>query len=504
MKRAKHSLSQYRLTSLNQGTLFPVLCEEVLPGDSFRHQTSALIRVSPLVAPVMHPVHVSVHHWFVPNRILWDNWETFITGKDPALVVPTVSIAAADTAALQMAQSFGVGADAPPSPIVLNSLPFRAYNTILNEFYRDQDLTTALVERRGDTGDLAADYALRKASWEKDYFTTARPTPQQGASTETVALQLSGLAPVKGFGILNSPAPTFTGAATMRETGGGTKSYTKTLGTGQGSISTANWTAIEEDPTKAGYPNIKADLSGVTVNAGFDINEWRRSFAMQRMREHRNRYGSRYTDYLAFLGITSSDARLQRPEYLGGGKQTISFSEVLATAETAGGPVVGDMAGHGIAALRTRPYKRFFEEHGYVITFMLVRPQSLYLTRVPRHFLRRDYEQYWQKELEMMGDQVLTNFEIYGDTATPSGTFGYSPRYDEYRHAESSISGEFRNVLDYWHMAREFTSQPVLNGTFVSCNPTDRIYASAITDELYVMCSHRISARRLVSKFARN
>lgn len=501
MKRSKHSLSHYRLTSLNQGWLYPVACEEILPGDSFRHQTAALIRVSPLVAPVMHPCHVMVHHWYVPSRIIWDNWEQFITGNNSALTAPTVTIAGTDTAALALAQSLGVGVDAAglPAPVVLNALPFRAYNTIYNEFYRDQNLTTALVQRRGDTGDLPADYAIQNASWEKDYFTTARPNPQQGSGVESVPITLSGTAPVTGIGKGDG---TFTVVnQAVRESGGGTPTYANASQLWDPGANQATY--LKGTGASNAFPDVKVDMTGVVVPAGLDINELRKSLAMQRMREHRNRFGQRYRDMLAYLGVNSSDSRLQRPEYLGGGKQTISFSEVLSTAETTGG-VVGDMAGHGIAALRTRPYKRFFEEHGYMLSFLCVRPVSVYMNRVPRHFLRRDYEQYWQKELEMMGDQQITNFEIYGQAATPNGVFGYIPRYDEYRHAESFVSGEFRTILDYWHMARKFTSQPALNGTFVKCDPTNRIYASTTTNELYAMVSHRISARRLVSKRARN
>ena len=162
------------------------------------------------------------------------------------------------------------------------------------------------------------------------------------------------------------------------------------------------------------------------------------------------------------------------------------------------------MAGHGIAALGSRPYKRFFEEHGYVISLIFVRPISVYMNRIPRTFLRRDYEHYWQKELEMMGDQVIQNNEIYADAGSPSNTFGYIPRYDDYRHGESVVAGEFRNISDSWHMARKFTTQPVLNGSFISCDPTTRIYASTSTDQLYTMIAHQVAARRLVSKNARN
>lgn len=500
MKRSKHSLSHYRLTSMNMGQLYPVALQEVLPGDSFRHATSALVRVSPLVAPVMHPCHLMVHSWFVPSRLLWSKWEDFITGKDPALVIPTLSVAAADTATKKLANAFGVGIDSPPAPVSLNALPFRAYNQIWNEFYRDQDLSTAAVERTGDSGDVPADYQILNVSWEKDYFTTSRPNSQQGTGVEQVQLTLTGKVPVKGIGKGTGVFGTVN--KVVRESDGSTPTYAKSAIIGPSNVDEQFW--IQENPGALTFPQVHVDLSQTSAGGlKMDINEWRKTMAMQRMREHRNRFGSRYRDMLAFLGVNSSDARLQRPEYLGGGKQTISFSEVLSTAETTTA-AVGEMAGHGIAALRSRPYKKFFEEHGYVLTFISCRPVSVYQQAVPRTFLRRDYEHYWQKELEMMGDQQITNFEVYGDSATPNTVFGYIPRYDEYRHAESFVSGEFRSTLNYWHMARIFGSQPVLNQSFVGCDPTTRIYASAVTDQLYVMCSHRIAARRLVSKQARN
>lgn len=498
MKRSKHSLSHYRLTSLNQGELYPVMCEEILPGDSWRQQSAALVRVSPLVAPVMHPVEVSIHSWFVPSRICWDNWENFITGSNTALVVPLLTIDPGldpgNDNCHRLAQAFGIGVNT--ATYTVNALPFRAYNRIYNEFYRDQDLSALTSQSTGDGPDTANAYSIRRVSWEKDYFTTARANPQQGASTEVVQLQVTGTLPVTGIGKGNATFPTNNQA--VRETGGGTPTYATSAAIDASNVNTQFW--VQQDGA-TGFPNIRAQGGGLGVS--MDINAWRQSMAMQRIREHRNRFGHRYRDMLAFLGVNSSDARLQRPEYLGGGKQTISFSEVLVTADV-GGTSPGDMVGHGIAAVRTRPFKRFFEEHGYIFTMMYVRPKTVYMNRVPRTFLRRDYEQFWQKELEMLGEQVITNFEVYGDAGAPAGTFGYIPRYDEYRHGESSVSGEFRTLLNYWNMARDFTAQPVLNQAFVECVPTDRIYGSTTTDELYVMMSHRIAARRLVSKRARS
>jgi len=497
MKRSKHGLSHYRLTSLNMGLLYPVMCMEVLPGDSFRHSAACLLRVAPLVSPVMHPVHVSLHHWYVPWRLVWSNWETFITQSQSGLSLPTMPIASGDTALKLFAQAMGIGAEVPSGSVTVQTLPFRAYNMIFNEFYRDQDLTAAAPERNGDTGDVAADYLIRSGAWEKDYFTTARSAPQQGTNTQVVTLG-GTTAPVKGLGIESGSTQT-TPNITVRESGStGTTVYANATAT---PFNTPSRVFVRTTGGANTNPDVVADLSGAGIT--MDINAWRTAMALQKFREHRNRYGSRYRDLLAFLGINSSDARLDRPEYLGGGKQTISFSEVLSTADS-GSADVGSLAGHGISAMVSRPYRRFFEEHGCVISLLVVRPKTVYVNAVPRTFLRRTYSDFWQKELEMLGEQSITNFEVYGDTATPAGVFGYIPRYDEYRHAESSVSGEFRRLLNYWHMGRIFSSQPALNSTFVTSDPTTRIYASAATDQLYAMISHRIVARRLVSKFARN
>lgn len=501
MKRSKHSLSHYRLMSCDQGQLYPVMCQEVLPGDTWRQQSSVLLRVSPLVAPVMHPVDVSLHCYFVPSRICWTNWENFITGFNTALSLPVLTYDpdgdANNIACGMLAKSLGVGADT--ASVTVQSLPFRGYNLIYNEFYRDKDLQTAQQERTGDSGDVPGDYSIRAVSWEKDYFTTARAQPQQGSGTEVVPITFTQpQVPVKGIGKATTVFAQVN--QVVRESGGvGTVSYPTSARIGE--ANNDRDFEVRQNAT-TGFPDIFADLTGITAG-NMNINDWRRSMAMQKVREHRNRFGSDYASMLRFLGVTPQDSRLQRPEYLGGGRQTVSFSEVLSTADV-GTADVGTMAGHGIAALRTRPFRRFIPEHGYVYCLLFVRPKTCYQQHVNRTFLRRVYSDFWQREYEMMGEQIISNFEVFGDAASPNGTFGYIPRFDEYRHAESFVDGEFRNILNYWHMGRIFTTTPTLNGTFVNADPTTRIYASAITDQLYVMCSHRIAARRLVSKRARS
>lgn len=472
MKRHKHSLSHYQLFSCDMGELIPCGLTEVLPGDTVQQATSVLLRVSPLLAPVMHPVHVRVHHWYVPHRIVWEDWEDFITGGpdgNDASVFPTITINATNGVTGGLADYLGC----PPhngTDYDVSALPFRAYAMIWNEWYRDQDLQTELALDFASGADTTTSTDLQNVAWEKDYFTSARPWAQKGAA---VTLPLTGDAPIQ---TVNYPSQV------------------------SDQVSTDGQNNVHMSATTSSGRQMFADLSNVTAA---DINELRLALALQRYQEARARYGSRYTEYLRYLGVRSSDARLQRPEYLGGGKQTIQFSEVLQTAE--GTDPVGEMRGHGIAAVRSRRYRRFFEEHGYVISTLSVRPRTMYSQSLDRTWNRRTKEDFWQRELQHIGQQEVLNKEVYAYHSAPDDTFGYQDRYDEYRRAESGVSGEFRDsTLNFWHYAREFTADPALNADFVESMPTDRVYAVSTNDVLWIMANHSIQARRMVDKKARS
>lgn len=479
MKRSKHNLSHYNLLTCNLGELIPCGLAEVLPGDTFQHAAGALIRTQPLVAPVMHPVVARLHHWFMPSRLLWTGWEDFITGNDDT---PLDTATATGTGSQTLLDYLGID---PAFAGEVNSLPIAMYNTIFNECYRDQDLTTEVGRESG---------TIQRIAWEKDYFTSARPW-QYKDDAVSIEVTLSGLAPVKGIG---TSTQTFgeTGI-TVYETGeSGSTSFADATGFwGTGNV------YLEEDANNAGFPGVFADLSETQSGVGVDVESFRQAFALQRYAEARSRYGSRYTEYLAYLGVRASDARLQRPEYLGGAKQTISFSEVLATAEGTN-TEVGDMAGHGIAAIRTRKYRRFFEEHGYVMTLLSLRPKSMYSNSTNRLWWRSTKEDFWQKELENLSYQEIQNRELYGSAAAPTDTFGWQQRYREYREIPSTVHGEMRSALNYWNLSREFSSDPALNDTFIKCNPSNRIFADQTSDQLIVMVNHHLAARRLVSKKA--
>ena len=227
--------------------------------------------------------------------------------------------------------------------------------------------------------------------------------------------------------------------------------------------------------------SLYADLSNATAAT---INDLRVAFATQNFMELRAKYGANYVDYLGYLGITGQDMRLQEPEYLGGGKQTIQFSEVIATAETGTSVDVGDLKGHGIAAVKTNRFRKFIPEHGYVLTLLSVRPKTIYANGLPKMWTRTDKEDFFTKELERIGQVEIENREVYIDHTTPTGTFGWGSRYHDYREGVSHVSGEFApgQALDHFTQAISYSSDPALNTTFVECDPSTRIYASTATD----------------------
>lgn len=490
MKRSKFSLSNYRLFSCDMGVMVPFNVLEVLPGDSIQQSTQALVRASPLLSPVMHPVHVTIRHFFVPYRLIWDEWEDFITGGPQgtsAPAFPTMTLAGDDIVVGNLADYLGIPTGI--TNVVVSALPFRAYNLIWNEYYRDQDLENEQPVSKLSGNDNTSNRYIMKVGWEKDYFTSARPWEQKGPS---ITLPLGTSAPISGLG--TATTGTSTAQTGVRESSGSTVSYTAGYKT-----DTAPLVYRTKTLGASAFPDFYADLSNASA---VTVTRLREALALQRYEEARARFGSRYTEYLRYLGVQSSDARLQRPEYLGGGRQTIQFSEVLSTAETTEAHI-GELKGHGISSMRSNRYRRFFEEHGVIISLMYLRPKTIYTNGIKRIFNKRIKEDFWQKELEHIGQMKVLNKEVYAAHATPEGTWGYQDRYDEYRRQESGVAGEFRtSILNHWHMAREFTSAPVLNWQFVQCNPTERVFAVPSEHVIYVMAHNSVQARRLVSSSA--
>jgi hypothetical protein len=478
MKRFKHNLSHYRLLTGNMMQFLPVGCVEVLPGDTFQHRSDVMIRVSPLAAPVMHPVHVRLHHFYIQNRQHWSSWEDFITGGPDGTnsdTVPTINTVA-DSITEHL---YGINT----ASIAVNAIPLYGVNAIWNEYYRDQDLMT---ER------TSTDTSIPNIAWEKDYLTTARPWADKG---DDVTLPVGSVAPVVSTG-----DPIRLQGATEQ-----TDRFFQVQSADDETQLQGFTGGANENLIFGGTTGLEANLSAATA---IPLNDFRRALALQRYQEARARYGSRYVEYLRYLGIQSSDGRLDRPIYLGGGKTTINFSEVLQTApETGTSPTnaygVGDMYGHGVAALRSNGYRYFFEEHGFVISILTVRPKAIYANSVHRSFLRQDKEDYFQRELQFIGQQPVYDNEVYADSGnTSADIFGYNDRYAEYRSHPSSVVGDFLSDLDHYHQARIFGSAPTLNSDFVSGDATKRIHNVTARDALWVAVNHNIAARRLVSRSA--
>lgn len=460
--RHRHNLTHYRLFTGDMGYLLPVGLIEVLPGDTFQVQSASLIRLSPLAAPVMHGMTVRLHSWFVPHRLVWDEWEKFITGGnsgEEAPVLPTMNPTASGVAHYYGANTTGVSA-----------LPNRGYNLIFNEFYRDQDLV-AEVDPDQDV--------LQKVAWQKDYFTTSRPWEQRGSG---VVIPLTGDAPIDNLGIFGS-APS-SGVQNTRDGSTMVQSQCRTI-------------ATQIDGER---PYVTADLS---ETSGVEVTALRRALAIQRFQEARARYGGRYNEYLRTLGVRPDDASLGLPEYLGGGRVRVSVSEVLQTGPDAQVDEfgVGDMYGHGMAPMRANRFRRFFSEHGYIHMLLSVRPDAMYTSVTPRHWLKRTKFDFWQKELQHIGQQEVFSNELWPG-ASPEQVFGYQDRYREYREHPSQVVGEFKNALNYWHLARVFGAEPALNQSFVECSPSKRIFNEQEHHSLWGMVQHRVVARRLVSRSA--
>lgn len=490
MSRHKHSLSHYKLLTGDMGQILPCGLVEVLPGDTIQHSTNALIRLTPMAAPVMHPATVRVHHFFVPHRLSWDavaagdTFENFITGgpdgnnetTPPTIPSSSVPHTIMDYMGLPLVDGLNV-----------SSMPIIAFNQVFNEFYRDQDLVPLRA---------ATETSVPRIAWEKDYLTSARPWPQKG---DAVTLPIGTVAPVHGIGTPTQNYPAADGP--VYETGQDAVASYPSYKSSESAPD--NLIYMREDPDNLGFPGVYADLSEAT---GVNINDVRKAFALQRFAEARAMYGSRYTEYLRYIGVRSADSRLQRPEYLGGGRVQVSISEVLQTSPDEQGQetsYVGDLYGHGIAAMRSNRYRRHFQEHGYVLSILSVRPKAVYSDGIARHWLRRFREDFWQKELQHIGQQEIWEAEVFADSATVYNTWGYQDRYMEYGEEPSKATSEFRSLLDYWHMARIFADAPALNETFIECNPTKRIFSEQTQHSLWMLVQHKMVARRLVARNAK-
>lgn len=490
--RSAFDLSHTHKTTFDAGELIPVLVHEILPGDSLRVSMTALCRLATPLVPIMDNLHLESFFFFCPNRLVWDTWQRFMGEQDSpsdtsGFLVPQVPIPntapVAGTGYLYDYMGVLHAVPGAGANLSVNALPFRMYNLIWNEFFRDEDLDTPVPVPTGDGPDdlVADDYAPHSRRKRHDYFTSCRPWPDKPSNASPPWSNIGpyapgevfsggGLgrvgAPITGLGVPAGSAP-LAGPVSAAETGNRTVSYAPYYRT--------SITEFFMDAQPAGnFPDVRVL-----------INDIRTANMLQLLGERNARGGTRYTEILrSHFGVISPDARLQRPEYLGGGHSMVQINPIAQTSATgvAGtSTVLGELAAIGTAVADRHGFSQSFTEHGFVIGLVNVRADLTYQQGMERMWMRRGRYDYYWPALAHLGEQAVFTQEIYSaGAATDDDVFGYQERWAEYRTKPNRVSAGFRSSnpqsLDVWHLAQEFSAAPVLNSAFITENPPiDRV-----------------------------
>ena len=540
------------------GKLIPVLCQPVIPGDKWKINTQFLLRLNPLVAPMMQQMNIYFHAFFVPNRLLWDNWEEFITRGTQGESKPELPYTTPNDIYQYLANNYLKNTD--PSKLdvkdfvsslpdymglpvemmkltdgatKISVMPFKGYQFIYNEYYRDETLepevelykdTDGYHKYGGDGEPLASLFTLRNRAWAKDYFTGSLPWPLR-LEGEDIALPLYGDADVtyrqsgqymqvdkanpgessRAVGVLGADFD----VPISIDSSGILKSNDLVSLKNGGYVSIDLQRYISADQLKKLQVSLR---NGSTVT----INQLREALRLQQWLEANARGGSRYTEQLlSHFGVRSKDARLQRPEYLGGFSAPVNISEVVQTSQTddATGSALGQQGGHGFALNGGRTIKRYFDEHGYIYIIMSARPRPSYMQGIPKDFTKMDNLDFYFPEFQHLGEQAVSAREIYySGTSKDEETFGYVPRYSEYKYAPNRICGRFRTDMKFYHMARIFSETPKLNADFITCDESldglDRVFAIQKDPDtnkeyphLWFDVAHNVKCSRLMSRY---
>lgn len=500
-------LSHTRDLTCHEGELVPVLCEEVLPNSTWKWNAENFMRLMPLVAPMNQQVDMFMHAWYVPNRLLFDGWEDFITGgKDgtDSQTWPYVTAPSGGFAVGSLADHLGF--ETGVTGLQVSAFPFRAYGLIYNTWYRDENLQSELAISKAAGSDTTTNTTLQRRNWKKDMVTGALPFAARGPQTY---LPLGISAPVVGNGM----------ALGMTN---GTNNYGTTLDssrilcnasvygqpvstTGASGASSVGVVGLTKDGEKSGVEADLTEASAVTVD-DFNI-----AIQIRRFLQKNAIGGARYIECLMnHFDKRSSDARLQRPEFLGGGRCPTNISEVLQTSSTDATSPQGNMAGRGVAYMNTPHFLRNFEEHGWVIVLLSIMPKASYCQGLRRQFTRKTRLDYPWPVFAKMGFQKILNQEVAALPPTVvdsdgnpvnEGTYGYEPMYEECRHIPSTYHGQMKSTLAFWHQGRILdtnsqTQAVPLNSQVITCNPDKRVFAvtDPNEDECIVHINHTIHA----------
>lgn len=505
LKSNKFDLTHDVKLSFAMGEIIPTCVLDVIPGDVFRIKVSNMLRFAPLISPVMHRVKVKTNYFFVPNRILWSEWEDWITGKtdvEPPYVDLGSLVAPVQVGSI--ADYMGVPTGEYEEPVKCTLFPFAALRHIWNEYFRDQNLQSELFVDLVPGDNTATNWGndfsfagpLRRA-WGHDYLTSCLPTPQSGSASVQIPLTIQDNIPVD------------------YQTGGNQVWVDPDTGVavGPGAVGSS----IVSEPTVGGV-DAGLDPNGtLTVDVqsdATDINTLRRAFRLQEFLERTIRGGNRYFEQLrAHFDVKSPDSRLQRPEYIGGYTQNMVISEVLATAQSNNDGstaeiAVGSMGGHGISVGSGDTFSYRAVEHGYIIGVISVIPDTAYQDGLHRHFSRFDRFDYAWPSFANIGEQAVLQKEVRARVEAgtdPNRVFGYQSRYAEYKHANSRVAGAMRDTLSFWHLGRIFTgtADPELNAQFIRCQPDPRIFAvtEAESDHIFAHVLNQVTAIRKLPKF---
>lgn len=498
--------------------LYPIMIMDAMPGDSVRDQATVFARFAPMLAPIMHRCNISVHTFFVPYRILTENgnmWEQFITGGQDGLasivlpfMTPQALKGVAGDSDLMQVGTLWDYLGLPPlegaDPVTLSEeqislLPFMAYGKIWNDYYRDPNLDDEIVLTDIGQNDMTATaysldlFTVRARGWNKDYFTSALPWAQRGAEV---------LMPLAGTGTVTykDVSDVFTSAGAFD------------AGTLASNVTGSLILDAAGTPSQGRIENIdEVEIETSSVS----INDLRTSLAIQRWLENNARGGGRYIEQIqSHYGVRVPDYRMQRAEYLGGGKQPVQISEVLATADSEDVPV-GDMAGHGISVGKSNRFTYRCQEHGVIMSILSVMPDTAYSQGIDKMWSKNNRYDFAFPELAHLGEQQILSKELFysfndADEVANQSVFGYIPRYSEYKFKNDRIAGDFRTTLGFWHLGRNFVTRPVLNSAFTTMQENAvaseetyrRIFAVQDgTDYIWIQIFHNMTAKRPLPYF---